>query len=85
MTDRAMRKVRTGIVVSDARDKTVAVEITESSRHPIYKKTVRTSRRLHAHDEANDARKGDTVKIMETRPISKTKRWRVVEVLERAR
>ena len=85
MSDRATRKVRTGIVVSDARDKTVTVEITESSRHPIYQKTVRSSKRLHAHDEANDAKKGDTVKVMETRPLSKTKRWRVVEVVERAR
>ena len=85
MSDRATRKVRTGIVVSDARDKTVTVEITESTRHPIYKKTMRQSKRLHAHDEANDAKTGDTVKVMETRPLSKTKRWRVVEVVERAR
>jgi small subunit ribosomal protein S17 len=63
----------------------VTVEITESTRHPIYKKTVRSSKRLHAHDEANDARTGDTVKVMETRPLSKTKRWRVVEIVERAR
>ncbi|HSM00822.1 MAG TPA: 30S ribosomal protein S17 [Acidimicrobiia bacterium] len=85
MSDRATRKVRTGIVISDARDKTVTVEITESSRHPVYKKTLRSSKRLHAHDEANDARQGDTVKVMETRPLSKTKRWRVVEIVERAR
>jgi small subunit ribosomal protein S17 len=85
MSDRADRKVRTGVVVSDARDKTVTVEIRESTRHAVYQKTVRSSKRLHAHDEANDARKGDTVRVMETRPLSKTKRWRVVEIVERAR
>ena len=85
MSDRARRKVRTGIVVSDARDKTVTVRITESTRHPVYKKTVSSSTKLHAHDEENDARMGDTVRIMETRPLSKSKRWRVVEIVERAR
>ena len=85
MTDRTTRKIRTGVVVSDARDKTVTVEIRESTRHAVYQKTVRSSKRLHAHDEANDARKGDTVRVMETRPLSKTKRWRVVEIVERAR
>lgn len=85
MSERGRRKVRTGVVVSDARDKTVTVEINDSVRHPIYRKTVRSSTRLHAHDESNDARMGDTVKVMETRPISKTKRWRVVEIVERAR
>jgi small subunit ribosomal protein S17 len=85
MSDRADRKIRTGVVVSDARDKTVTVEIRESTRHSVYQKTVRSSKRLHAHDEANDARKGDTVRVMETRPLSKTKRWRVVEIVERAR
>ena len=85
MSDRVARKVRTGIVVSDQRDKTVTVEITSSVRHPVYKKTVNRRTKLHAHDEQNDARTGDTVRIMETRPLSKTKRWRVVEVVERAR
>jgi small subunit ribosomal protein S17 len=85
MSDRATRKIRTGVVVSDARDKTVTVEIRESTRHSVYQKTVRSSKRLHAHDETNDARKGDTVRVMETRPLSKTKRWRVVEIVERAR
>jgi len=85
MTDRTTRKIRTGVVVSDARDKTVTVEIKESTRHVIYQKTVRSTKRFHAHDEANEARKGDTVRIMETRPLSKTKRWRVVEIVERAR
>ncbi len=85
MSDRRRRKVRTGVVVSDARDKTVTVEIASSVRHPIYQKTVRRNTKLHAHDEHNDARMGDTVRIVETRPISKSKRWRVVEVVERAR
>ena len=85
MNDRADRKVRTGVVVSDARDKTVTVEVASSDRHPTYKKTVRTSTKFHAHDEENTARVGDTVRIMETRPISKSKRWRLVEIVERAR
>lgn len=85
MSDRAARKVRTGVVVSDGRDKTVTVEIASAVRHPIYKKTVRTSTKLHAHDEENTARVGDTVRVMEVRPMSKTKRWRIVEIVERAR
>jgi small subunit ribosomal protein S17 len=85
MAERNSRKVRTGVVVSDARDKTVTVELTDALRHPFYGKTVRRNTRLHAHDEQNDARIGDTVRVMETRPLSKTKRWRVVEVVERAR
>ena len=85
MADRADRKVRTGVVVSDGRDKTVTVEIVDSIRHAKYSKTVRRRKRLHAHDEANDARLGDTVQVMETRPLSKTKRWRVTEIVERAR
>lgn len=85
MTDRGRRKSRVGIVVSDARDKTVTVEVPRSTRHPKYDKIVRTSSKFHAHDEANDAKLGDRVLIAETRPLSKTKRWRVVEVLERAR
>jgi small subunit ribosomal protein S17 len=84
-TDRNSRKVRVGVVVSDARDKTVTVEVASSSAHPRYDKVVRTSTKFHAHDETNDAHLGDTVRIMETRPLSKQKRWRVVEVLERAR
>ena len=85
MDERARRKVRVGVVVSDARDKTVTVEVPTSFKHPRYDKVVRRSTKFHAHDEANDARIGDTVRIMETRPISKSKRWRVVEVVERAR
>ena len=85
MTDRSNRKIRTGVVVSDARDKTVTVEIVDSIRHRIYQKTMKSTKKLQAHDEANDAHVGDTVRVMETRPLSKTKRWRVVEIVERAR
>lgn len=84
-TTRNNRKVRVGVVVSDARDKTVTVEVPRSTRHRRYDKIVRTSSKFHAHDEANDAQMGDTVRIMETRPISKQKRWRVVEIVERAK
>ncbi len=83
--ERTTRKERVGVVVSDKRDKTVTVEVTDSKRHPKYDKTMPHRVRFHAHDEQNDAREGDTVKIAETRALSKTKRWRVVEVVERAR
>jgi small subunit ribosomal protein S17 len=83
-TDRSRRKVRTGVVVSDGMDKTVMVRIDRQVRHALYDKTVRRSSKLAAHDEANDAHVGDTVRVMETKPISKSKRWRVVEVVERA-
>jgi small subunit ribosomal protein S17 len=85
MMERSSRKVRTGVVISDARDKTVTVEVLDSKRHPKYGKTVPSRKKYHAHDESNDARLGDTVRIVETRPLSKTKRWRVEEVVERAR
>ena len=85
MAERSVRKVRTGVVVSDARDKTVTVEITMSVRHPKYAKTIERRRRLQAHDEQNDAHVGDTVRVVETRPLSKTKHWRLVEIMERAR
>ena len=87
MTDQARnnRKVRVGVVVSDSRDKTVTVEVATSTAHPRYDKVVRRSSKFHAHDETNDAHLGDTVRIMETRPISKQKRWRVIEIVERAR
>ena len=84
-TDRSRRKVRTGVVVSDGMDKTVMVRIDRQVRHALYDKTVRRSTKLAAHDEANDAHVGDTVRVMETRPLSKNKRWRVTEVLERAK
>ena len=83
-TERGRRKLRTGVVVSDAMDKTVLIRIDRQVRHPLYDKTVRRSSKLAAHDESNDAHVGDTVRVMETRPLSKTKRWRVVEVVERA-
>ena len=82
---RSRRKVRVGVVVSDAMDKTVLVRIDRRVRHPLYKKTLARSNKLAAHDEQNDAHVGDTVRVMETRPLSKTKRWRVVEIVERAR
>jgi small subunit ribosomal protein S17 len=85
MTDRNARKVRQGIVVSDARDKTVTVEIVDSVRHRKYGKVMRRTKKFHVHDETNDARNGDTVRIVETRPLSKSKRWRIEEVVERAR
>ena len=83
--ERGRRKVRTGVVVSDATDKTVLVRIERQIRHPLYKKTVRRSAKLAAHDEKNEAHVGDTVRLVETRPLSKTKRWRLVEIVERAK
>ncbi|MFL5884282.1 MAG: 30S ribosomal protein S17 [Thermoleophilaceae bacterium] len=77
--------MRQGIVVSSKPDKTISVRIDVTRRHRTYKKIVRSSTTLHAHDERNDANEGDTVRIVETRPLSKTKRWRLEEVLERAR
>lgn len=82
---RDRRKVREGTVVSNAMDKTAVVAVTERVRHPRYIKTVRRTARIFAHDEQNDLRVGDRVRVQETRPLSKRKRWRVVEVLERAR
>jgi small subunit ribosomal protein S17 len=78
-------KVRQGVVVSDRADKTITVRIDIASRHRKYKKIVRTSSTLHAHDEKNEAHIGDTVRLIESRPLSRTKRWRLVEVLERAK
>ena len=83
--ERGARKTRTGVVVSDKMDKTVLVRIDRQMRHPLYGKIVRRSSKLAAHDETNDAHVGDTVRVMETRPLSKTKRWRVVEIVERAK
>ncbi|MEP6973697.1 MAG: 30S ribosomal protein S17 [Actinomycetota bacterium] len=83
-TERGRRKVRTGVVVSDGMDKTVMVRIDRQVRHALYDKTVRRSSKLAAHDETNDAHVGDTVRVVETKPISKSKRWRVVEIVERA-
>ncbi|MCL6638765.1 MAG: 30S ribosomal protein S17 [Firmicutes bacterium] len=79
-----MRKVRTGMVVSDKMDKTVVVAVESLVRHPLYQRTIRRTKKFKAHDEENACRIGDKVKIMETRPLSKEKRWRVVEILDRA-
>lgn len=84
-SERGRRKVRTGVVVSDKMDKTVLVKVDRKMRHPLYKKIVRRSSKLAVHDEGNQARIGDTVRVMETRPISKSKRWRIVEIVERAK
>jgi len=83
--ERTARKLRLGIVVSDKMQKTVVVEIERRMPHPVYGKMVTRSKRLKAHDEENSAKVGDTVRIMETRPLSKDKRWRLVEIVERAR
>ena len=88
MTDaivRSNRKAREGVVVSNKMNKTVVVSLVERVRHPKYDKFVIRTKKFYAHDEANDAKVGDKVRIIETRPLSKTKRWRVVEVLERAK
>ncbi|MEY3482372.1 MAG: hypothetical protein RLZ40_415 [Actinomycetota bacterium] len=88
MTDaivRSNRKAREGVVVSNKMNKTVVVSLVERVRHPKYDKFVIRTKKFYAHDEANDAKVGDKVRIVETRPLSKTKRWRVVEVLERAK
>ena len=82
---RGERKVRQGVVVSDKMDKTVVVLVERRTTHPLYRKTVTRSEKLHAHDENNDVHVGDTVRVAETRPLSKSKRWRVVEVIERAK
>ena len=79
------RKVREGVVVSNAMDKTAVVAVVERVRHRRYAKTVQRTKRFYAHDEANDVRPGDRVRIQETRPLSKQKRWRILEVLERAK
>lgn len=84
-TERSARKVREGLVTSDKMDRTAIVTITERVRHPRYNKTVQRAKKLYVHDETNDLNVGDRVRVMETRPLSKLKRWRVVEVLERAR
>lgn len=83
--ERKRRKVREGLVVSDKMDKTIVVAVEDRVKHALYGKVLRTTSRLKAHDETNDVNEGDRVLIMETRPLSATKRWRVVEVLERAK
>jgi small subunit ribosomal protein S17 len=83
--ERTARKLRVGVVVSDKMQKTVVVQIVRRMPHPVYGKMVTRSKRLKAHDEENSAKVGDTVRIMETRPLSKDKRWRLVEIVDRAR
>ena len=85
MENRNLRKTRTGKVTSDKMDKTIVVAIEERVKHPLYKKFVKRTYKLKAHDANNDCNIGDTVKVMETRPLSKEKRWRLVEVVERAK
>lgn len=85
MVDRQIRKTKTGVVSSDKMDKTVTVAVERKVKHPIYGKFVKKTSKFHAHDEMNEAKPGDVVKIMETRPLSKTKRWRLVEIIEKAK
>ena len=85
MQERNLRKTRVGKVVSDKMQKTIVVVVEDHVRHPLYNKIIKKSYRLKAHDEENAAHIGDTVKVMETRPLSKDKRWRLVEIMERAK
>ena len=85
ITERNLRKTRTGKVVSDKMDKTVVVEIRDNVKHPIYGKVIRRTTKVHVHDENNECGVGDTVEIMETRPLSATKRWRLVRIIEKAK
>jgi len=85
MAERNLRKTRIGLVTSNQREKTITVSIERKLRHPMYGKFIKKTKKYAAHDEKNDCNVGDTVKIMETKPLSKTKRWRVIEVLERAK
>lgn len=85
VVDRNLRKTRTGIVVSDKMDKTIVVAIKDNVKHPLYGKIVKRTYKLKAHDENNECSIGDTVRVMETRPLSKDKRWRLVEIIEKAR
>ena len=85
MEERNLRKTRTGKVVSDKMDKTIVVAVEDHVKHPLYKKIIKKTYNLKAHDEKNECNVGDTVKVMETRPLSKDKRWRLVEVMEKAK
>jgi small subunit ribosomal protein S17 len=85
MLDRKIRKTKTGVVSSDKMEKTITVAVERKVKHPIYGKFVKKTTKFHAHDENNEAKPGDVVRIMETRPLSKTKRWRLVEILEKAK
>ena len=85
MEERNLRKTRTGKVISNRMDKTITVAVVDNVKHPLYKKIVKKTYKLHAHDENNECNIGDTVRVMETRPLSKTKRWRLVKVIEKAK
>ena len=85
MEERHHRKVRIGVVVSDKMQKSIVVAIKDREKHPLYGKFVKKTKKFHVHDENNEAHVGDTVSIMETRPLSKTKRWRLVEIVEKAK
>ena len=85
MEERNLRKTRIGVVVSDKMNKTIVVAVRDNVRHPLYNKIVKKTYKLKAHDENNECNIGDTVKVMETRPLSKDKRWRLVEIIERAK
>ena len=85
MEERNLRKTRVGVVVSDKMDKTIVVAVKDSVQHPLYKKIMKRTVKFKAHDEKNECGVGDRVEIMETRPISKDKRWRVVEIIEKAK
>lgn len=85
MTERNLRKTRTGVVVSTKMDKSISVLVERRLRHPIYGKFVKKTKKFMAHDEKNECNEGDLVRIMETRPLSKNKRWRLVDILERAK
>ena len=84
-TKRNLRKTRVGKVVSDKMDKTIVVAIADNVKHPVYNKIVKRTTKIHVHDENNECRVGDKVEVMETRPLSKTKRWRLVEIIEKAK
>ena len=85
MTERNLRKTRVGLVVSNKMDKTIVVAIQDNVKHPIYGKIIKRTLKVHAHDEENTCNIGDKVEIMETRPLSKTKRWRLVSIIEKAK
>jgi small subunit ribosomal protein S17 len=85
MVERKIRKTKSGVVTSNKMEKTITVAVERKVKHPIYGKFVKKTTKFHAHDETNEARPGDVVKIMETRPLSKTKRWRLVEIIEKAK
>ncbi len=85
MEERNLRKVRTGKVISDKMDKTIVVAVVDNVKHPLYNKIVKRTYKLKAHDENNECGIGDRVRVMETRPLSRTKRWRLVEIIEKAK